>query len=306
MPPAPPPSNAERRAGIWLSVSAYLTWGAFPIYFKALRVPPLEVLGQRVIWSALFLAVVLGVQGRIRESFAAMRSRRVLLGSALSAVLLACNWFIYIWAVSEARVVDASLGYFITPLVSVVLGVLLLRETLRPGQRLAIAGAAAGVAWLTVQFGQLPWIGLALALTFGSYGALRKTGALGSFSGLMLEQLLMLPFAGAYLAWLLTSGRSAALGAGASQAALLALIGPLSSLPLLLFAAGARRIPLSLMGVLQYIAPTLQFMLGVFLWHEPFDEKRLVGYALIWLALIIYSIEGAWSARSKRRAGAVL
>ena len=300
--PATTDTDADRRAGIFLSVGAYVAWGAFPLYFKALTASPLEVLANRVVWSALFLTLVLGARRRMGQLLAALRSPRVVLGSALSASLLAINWFIYIWAVAERRVVDASLGYFITPLFSVVLGVLMLGEALRAGQRLAIATAALGVAWLALHFGQLPWVGLALAVTFGSYGALRKVGRLGALEGLMLEQLIMLPFAGSFIGWLAYHGQSALLAAGPGQSALLVLSGPLSSVPLLLFAAGARRIPLSLVGVLQYISPSLQLMLGVFVWHEPFNLERFVGYALIWLALIIYSVEGAWVARLRRRA----
>jgi chloramphenicol-sensitive protein RarD len=297
-------ADGDRRTGILLSVGAYLAWGAFPLYFKALTATPLEVLANRVVWSALFLLVVLGARGRLRGLLASVRSRRIVLGSALSAALLALNWFVYIWAVAEGRVVDASLGYFITPLFSVVVGVLLLGESLRTGQRLAIATAAAGVAWLTIHFGQLPWVGLSLAVTFGSYGALRKTGALGSLEGLMLEQLIMLPFASALLAWLALHGQSTLFGGPPAQSVLLALGGPLSSVPLLAFAAGARRIPLSLVGVLQYISPSLQLLLGVFVWHEPFTPARLLGYGLIWLALFIYSLEGAWAARLRRREAA--
>jgi chloramphenicol-sensitive protein RarD len=291
----------NRRAGVWLSVAAYAAWGTFPIYFKALRAPPLEVLANRVVWSALFLLLVLAAQGRIRRLLGSLSGRLVWL-SFLSAALLANNWFIYIWAVGQARVVDASLGYFITPLVSVGLGVLFFGETLRRGQRLAVAAAAAGVLWLTLQFGQLPWVGLGLAFSFGSYAALRKRSTLDALDGLMLEQVLMLPLAGGYLMWLALRGQNSFAHASAGQAALLVLSGPLSSIPLLMFAAGARRIPLSLVGVLQYISPTLQLLLGVLLWHEPFGGIKLFGYLLIWLALLIYSVEGAWAAKLRRRA----
>jgi chloramphenicol-sensitive protein RarD len=298
--PVKPSAEADRRLGIWSIVIAYTLWGAFPLYFKLLKVPPLEVLAQRVIWSALFLTLVLASQRRVRALYASLE-RRVVLGSLLSASLLAVNWFIYIWAVSMDRVVDASLGYFITPLVSVVLAVLFFGEALRLGQRFAIGTAAAGVLWLTLQFGELPWVGLCLAFSFGSYGALRKKAVLGAFEGLLLEQLLLLPLALAYIGWLAVRGRLSLDQLGMDQALLLVLIGPLSSVPLLLFAAGARRIPYSLVGVLQYISPTLQLLCGVLLWHEPFNQVRFVGYALIWLALLIYSLEGAWAAKLRRR-----
>jgi chloramphenicol-sensitive protein RarD len=299
--PAKPTADTVRRSGIWLSVGAYAAWGAFPLYFKALQAPPLEVLAQRVLWSALFLVLIVTAQRRVRELLIAVGSWRVLLKSFLSATLLANNWFVYIWAVAHGRVVDASLGYFITPLVSVTLGVLFFGESLRLGQRIAIATAAAGVSWLTVQFGQPPWVGLALAFSFGSYAALRKKGALDALQGLMLEQVLMLPLAAGYLGWLALHGQTGFQLGGAGQSALLMLAGPLSSVPLLMFAAGARRIPLSLIGILQYISPTLQLLLGVLVWHEPFNGDRLVGYALIWLALGVYSVEGVRAAKLRRR-----
>jgi chloramphenicol-sensitive protein RarD len=295
-----PSAGAERRTGVLLSIGAYTLWGAFPIYFKLLHAPPLEVLAHRVVWSALSLAAVLAAQRRVRALYASL-TRRVVLGSLVSGALLGVNWFIYIWAVSMARVVDASLGYFITPLVSVVIAMLFFGESLRLGQRLAIVTAAAGVAWLTLQFGQLPWVGLSLAFSFGTYGALRKIGVLGSLEGLLLEQVLMLPFAIGYIAWLSAHGALAFGNTSTGQATLLALTGPLSSVPLIMFAAGARKIPFSLVGLLQYISPTLQLLCGVLVWHEPMGGVRLVGYALIWLALVIYSLEGAWAAKLRRR-----
>jgi chloramphenicol-sensitive protein RarD len=299
--PARSTPDAERRQGIWLSVGAYTLWGAFPIYFKALHAPPLEVLANRVLWSALFLVGVAAAQGRVPELIARVRAPRVLLASFLSAALLGVNWFVYIWAVAHDRVIDGSLGYFITPLVSVSLGVLFFREALRPAQRLAIATAALGVAWLTLQFGQLPWVGLALAFSFGSYAALRKRAMLDAFDGLLLEQVLMLPLAAGYLGWLAARGQNWFQLGSAAQSLLLVLTGPLSAVPLVMFAAGARKIPLSLVGVLQYISPTLQLLLGVLLWHEPFGGSKLAGYVLIWLALVIYSLEGAWAAKLRRR-----
>lgn len=296
-----PLADVERRRGVALSVAAYVLWGAFPIYFKALHAPPLEVLADRVLWSALFLVAIAALGGRVSALLARVRSPRVLLGSFLSATLLGVNWFVYIWAVAHDRVVDGSLGYFITPLVSVSLGVLLFREALRAGQRLAIATAALGVAWLTLQFGQPPWVGLALAFSFGSYAALRKRARLDAFDGLLLEQVLMLPLAAGYLVWLAAGGRSWFQLGSAGQSALLVLTGPLSAVPLLMFAAGARKIPLSLVGILQYISPTLQLLCGVLLWHEPFGGTKLVGYVLIWLALVIYTLEGTWWARLRRR-----
>jgi len=287
-------SPAARRNGVIASLSAYTCWGLFPVYFKALRASPLEVLVHRIIWSALFLLAIIAVQRRAAWLGAVVRSPRLLVGSLFSAGLLSINWFIYIWAVGAERVVDASLGYFITPLLSVIFGVVLLGETLRPLQWLSLATAALGVLWLTVQLGQPPWVGLALAASFGSYGALRKTARLGALEGLALETWLMFPLALGYLLWLARSGHSTFYDGALGQRWALVAAGPLTSIPLLLFAAGARRIPLSLAGVLQYVSPTLQLLLGVIVWHEPFQPRKLFGYALIWLALALYSGEGLW------------
>ncbi|HEU4577696.1 MAG TPA: EamA family transporter RarD [Polyangiaceae bacterium] len=284
----------DRRSGVLAVLGAYTSWGLFPLYFKALRAHPLEVLVHRILWSALFLLAINGLQRRWDWLRTALRSPGMLLGSLLSASLLSANWFVYIWAVSVNRVIDASLGYFITPLVQVVFGVLLLREALRPVQRMALCTAALGVLWLTLKFGQLPWVGLALAASFGSYAALRKTARLGALEGLALETWLLFPLAAGCWFWLAREGQSGFFQDGSAQQLALLAAGPITSVPLLLFAAGARRIPLSLAGVLQYISPTLQLLLGIVIWHEPFQLDKLVGYALIWLALLIYSAESLW------------
>jgi len=252
------------------------------------------VLVHRIVWSAVFLLAISGLQQRWAWFREVLKSPRLILASLLSATLLSINWFVYIWAVSVDRVIDASLGYFITPLVQVVFGVVLLRELLRPVQRLALATAALGVLWLTVRFGQLPWVGLALAASFGSYAALRKTARLGALEGLALETWLLFPLAAGYWLWLARNGQSGFFEDGPTQQLALLAAGPITSVPLLLFAAGARRIPLSLAGVLQYISPTLQLLLGVLIWHEPFQPDKVLGYALIWLALLIYSVESLW------------
>ncbi|XXU23366.1 EamA family transporter RarD [Sorangium sp. So ce887] len=209
-----------------------------------------------------------------------------------TAMLLSVNWLIYIWAVNSDRVVDASLGFFINPLISVLFGVVLLRERLRLGQWLSVAMAGIGVAWLTARVGQLPWLALVLALSFSAYGLLRKTASLGALEGLTLEAMLLFPFAAATLGWLSAEGRAAFGQADAGTRALLLLAGPFTAVPLVLFAAGARRIPFSPLGFLQYVSPTLQFLLGVFLYHEPFDYVKLIGFLLVWSALVVYSVEG--------------
>ncbi|MGY8526475.1 EamA family transporter RarD [Paracidovorax citrulli] len=293
------------QTGIFYALMAYILWGLLPLYIKALQgIAPLEILLHRMVWSLVFLAAILLVRRHWRWLGSVWSDRRLLLGFTASAALLCGNWFLYIWAVSAGRVVDASLGYFINPLLSVLLGVVFLHERLRAGQWVAIGLAAAGVAWLTFAAGQLPWIALALAATFGGYGLLRKTAALGALEGLSLETLLLFPFAAAALGWMIATGHSGFAQSGIGVQLLVAMAGPVTAVPLLFFAAGARRIPLSLLGLLQYTGPTLQLLLGVWLYHEPFPADKQAGYAIIWLALAVYAAEGFWV--SRRRTGSAL
>ncbi|SOZ97358.1 putative predicted permease rarD [Cupriavidus taiwanensis] len=290
--------------GILYALLAYLIWGLLPLYIKSLPgIAPTEILLHRMVWSLVFLGLILAWRRQWAWLGQVVRDRRLLLSFAASAALLCANWFLYIWAVSANRVVDASLGYFINPLFSVLLGVVFLHERLRRVQWLAIAVAAAGVAWLTVAAGQLPWIALGLAASFGGYGLLRKTGALGALEGLSLETLLLFPLAAAALGWLFATGQDSFTHAARGTQWLLLLGGPVTAVPLLFFAAGARRIPLSLLGLLQYTGPTLQLLLGVWLWHEPFPAQKQVGYALIWLSLALYAAEGLWMNARQKPAG---
>jgi chloramphenicol-sensitive protein RarD len=287
--------------GILYAAASYILWGLFPVYFKALQsVSPLEILWHRIVWAFVFLLIVLAVRRQWSWIAKALRQPAVLAGFAASAVLLSINWYVYIWSVNNDRVVDASLGYFINPLVNVLLGFLLFHERLRPAQWVAVAVAAAGVAWLTWQAGHLPWIGLVLAFSFGFYGLLRKTAALGALEGLSVETFLLFPIAFGYLVWLALNDKNAFLQASVTSKWLLVAAGPITAIPLLLFAAGARRIPMSTLGLLQYLAPTLQLLLGVALYHEPFGGQRLAGYAFIWSALALYSLEGLWRALPAR------
>ncbi|TJZ69003.1 EamA family transporter RarD [Chitiniphilus eburneus] len=289
------------QTGILYALAAYLMWGLLPLFLKQLQgIPAGEVLLHRMVWSLVFLGVILAVRRNWRWLGTALRQPKVMAGFAASAALLAVNWFVYIWSVQANRVVDASLGYFINPLVSVLIGVVVLRERLRLGQWLAVAVAGAGVAWLTWQAGQLPWIAITLALSFGFYGLLRKTASLGALEGLSLETLVFFPVAGGVLAWLLASGQAGFDHATPWVRFLCLMAGPVTAVPLLLFAAGARRIPMSLLGILQYAGPTVQLLLGVLLWHEPFGAARVTGFALIWGALLIYTAEGFWAARRRR------
>jgi len=290
--------------GMLYAIAAYAAWGLFPLYFKALQtISPTQILMHRMLWSLLFLCIVLAWRKQWSWLRGVVRSPRVLAGFVASAALLSGNWFVYIWAVNNGRVLDASLGYFITPLFNVLLGLLILGERLRPVQWTVVGLAAAGVAWLTWQSGHLPWIALTLAASFGMYGLLRKTAALGALEGLALETMLLFPLALAYLIALTVQDQHGFSGAPLSVQLLLAASGPITAIPLLLFAAGARRIPLSVLGLLQYIAPSLQLLLGVWLYHEPFGGARMIGFILIWSALAIYSMEGLWQAWALKRAG---
>lgn len=281
------------RTGILSASLAFLCWGLFPLYFHAIgEVPPLQILAHRMLWSLLFLVIVLAVRKQWAW-LAVLRQPRVFGSFVASAVLLSLNWLIYIWAVNNHHVIEASLGYFINPLVNISLGYLLLKERLRPAQWMAIAVAALGVGWLTWQAGTVPWIALALALTFGGYGLLRKTAALGALEGLSFETMVLFPVAAAYVVWLTMHGQNAFINTDStSTQLLLAAAGPITAIPLLLFASGARQIPLSVLGLLQYLSPTLQFLLGVWLFHEPFTPDRLIGFVLIWAALALFAIEG--------------
>jgi chloramphenicol-sensitive protein RarD len=281
------------RTGILSAASAFLCWGLFPLYFHAIgEVPPLQILAHRMLWSLLFLLIVLAVR-RQWAWLSLLRRPRVVGSFIASAVLLSVNWLIYIWAVNNGHVIEASLGYFINPLVNISLGYLLLKERLRPAQWMAIGVAALGVAWLTWQAGTVPWIALALAFSFGGYGLLRKTAALGALEGLSFETMVLFPLAAAYVAWLTVHGQNAFINTDStSTRLLLAAAGPITAIPLLLFASGARQIPLSVLGLLQYLSPTLQFLLGVWIFHEAFTADRLVGFVLIWGALALFAIEG--------------
>ena len=255
----------------------------------------LAVLAPTVWHWTIFLLCVLVFLNRWAWLRVVVRQPRVLAAFSLSAVLLTANWLLYVWAVHNAHVLDASLGYFILPLVNVAFGFIFLRERPRRGQWFAVAVAVAGVLWLTLQAGYLPWVALGLALSFGIYGLLRKVATLGALEGLALETLLLSPIAGGLLAWLACQGQGAMVVGHASTRGWLLLAGPLTAIPLLLFAAGARRIPLATLGMLQYISPSLQLLLGVVWFGEAFSPARAIGFALIWLALLAYSAESWWN-----------
>lgn len=297
---APPPiachlPTVHPSHGIPAAALAYILWGLFPLYIKQVaHVPALEVVAHRSLWSLVFMVVLLLALRRLDWVRDVIRQPRVLGVTLVSALLLSTNWLVYVWAVAHDRVLDASLGYFINPLVNVMLGYAVLHERPRPVQWLAVALAGAGVAWLTLGAGTLPWVALALAGSFGVYGLLRKTAPLGAMEGLALETALLAPLALVLASMFLIRGDGAFLRGDAFTDIWLLLAGPFTAIPLLLFAAGARRVTLATMGLLQYLGPSLQFLLGVFVYHEPFDPARALGFVLIWSALVVYSAEGLW------------
>jgi chloramphenicol-sensitive protein RarD len=284
--------------GVWYGIAANIAWGLTPIYWKQLdRVPAPVLIGHRVFWSFLLLGgLVLLFRPRYRFA-SAQPLRRVVLVSVVAAVLICANWTTYVWAVTADFIVEASLGYFITPLVSVGLGVLVLGERLRPGQWAAVGVAAVGLLYLTTAVGRLPWIALVLAGTFGVYGLVKKTAPLGAVQGLTAETgLLFLP-AAALLLWGPDGSESDQL-AGATGSLFMLGSGVLTIVPLVLFASSVRLIPLSHLGIIQYLAPTLQFLLAVFLYGEPFSQTQLVGYGLVWAALALFGAEGLYARRA--------
>lgn len=285
------------KKGLWLAFGAYFTWGLFPIYWKWLQVvPALQLLGHRIIWSFLLLVAFLAVTRRWRE-FRGLLTKRVLAIYTAAALLIGVNWLTYVWAVNAGFIVETSLGYFINPLLSVALGVIFLGERLRPLQWLPILMAAVGVAYLTVTYGSLPWIALTLAFSFAIYGLVKKVAPLGSLYGLTLETgLLFLPALG-WLTFSEATGTAAFLHAGPVVDLLLIGAGVVTTIPLLMFASAAQRIPLSMIGLMQYLAPTLQFSLGVLVYHEPFDQHRLIGFGVVWAALIFFWGEGFFASR---------
>ncbi|ODU09072.1 MAG: transporter [Rubrivivax sp. SCN 71-131] len=293
--------------GLLYALAAFGIWGLFPLYLRELAsVPPLEVVVHRSVWSLLLLLVVLTVMRRWAWLPQLLRQPRKGLLFVASALLLSANWLVYVWAIVNGHVLDASLGYFINPLVSVLLGVLVLRERLQPAQWLAVALAAAGVLWLTVDAGRLPWVALLLAVSFGLYGLLRKTAPLGALEGLTLETLVLAPLVLPLLVWFTLQPGGAMARGDWTLNTLLLVAGPLTALPLLLFAAAARRLPLATVGLMQYLSPTVQFLLGITVFHEPMQPKRLVGFVFIWAALAVYSGHAWWASRrlAARLAGA--
>ncbi|SDL32385.1 chloramphenicol-sensitive protein RarD [Maridesulfovibrio ferrireducens] len=277
------------REGLIFAVAAFIMWGLLPIYWKTLKeVPPLEVLCHRVVWSFFFLAVVLSLKKRWVEVITALQDKKVKILLAASSSLIGVNWFVFIWSITNDHVVEASLGYYINPLVNILLGFIFMNEKLNRLQGAAICCAFAGVLYSVIDLGKFPYIALTLAVSFALYGLVRKVMKVESLPGLFVETAVLTPLAGGYLLWLATEGTLCLGQIGGETDALLIGTGVVTSIPLLCFANGARRLKLMTLGMLQYIAPTLMLLLGIFIYNEPFDNARLVTFCFIWTGIAIY------------------
>ena len=291
--------DGDTREGFLFALSAYLLWGFLPLYLKAVsHIPVTEVLAHRILWSVPVAGIILLWLGRTGDIRTALRSPSMMAQALLTSTIIAVNWCIYVWAISIDRTVEAALGYYINPLFSVFLGAVLLSEPLDRLQILAILLAMAAVALLTVYAGGLPWVGLALTLTWGFYALFKKTLPIGPTQGFFMEVAILSPFALLYAIWLASTGSAYFLNTGWWDAALLAFAGIATGVPLILYANGAKLLRLSTIGIMQYIAPTLIFLLAIFVFGEPFDRIRFFAFILIWIALALYS----WSLIRQRRA----
>ncbi len=283
---------SDDRRGFLLGVAAFGLWGLFPLFWPLLEPSSAgEILAHRIVWSLLVTAILVAIAGRagaLRALWTDPHMRYPMIGAG---VTIGFNWFTYIWGVNSGHVVETSLGYYINPLVTVLLAVIVLGERLRRVQWLALAIGCVAVVVLSVELGRPPWISLVLAFSFGTYGLLKKQAAPGPVEGLAFESLVLAPFAVAYLGWLEIAGRATAWSHGVGHVALLATTGLVTVAPLLCFAGAANRIPLSTLGLLQYIAPTIQFLIGVIVFREPMPTARWIGFSLVWLALIVLTVD---------------
>lgn len=293
--------SKQKLTGFASTFCAYAMWGILPLYWKAINVvPPYEIICHRILWSLMVTSLLLTCLGRWKTLLTSFRKRGTITRLFLTSALLSGNWLIYVWSINAGYVVESSLGYFINPLLAVLMGVIFLKERLRTGQWASLFVALCGVLYLTFSYGELPWIALSLAITFALYSLLRKTAPLDALEGLFLEMgLLSLPSLMA-LMYLVQQDNNHFIAHGLTTTLLLAGTGVITSLPLLLFVFGAQRISMTAVGLLQYIAPTLQFLIGLLIYHEPFPLERGIGFSLIWLALILYSSEAVYMNRRRK------
>lgn len=295
-----PEQHSEHRKGVLFAIAAFTMWGTIPIYFKAVdQVPALEVLAHRVIWSCVFLFAFISLTGRFQAMLDYLKRPKLMAGLALSAAVIAVNWLVFIWAVAEERIVETTLGYFINPLINIVFGMLFFQEQLRPFQWVSVALACCAVIFQIVLLGELPWVALVLALSFALYSVLRKQIPIDSISGLFVETLWLLPLACGYMLWLHFTSGFMFMSGDTTITLLLLAAGIITSLPLLAFASGARRLSLTMIGLLQYIGPSIAFSLAVFYYGEPMEIEKLFTFILIWIGLAIFSIEGIIHQRRK-------
>lgn len=285
-----------------LGLAAYVLWGVFPLYWPLLEpAGPLEILAHRFLESLVLLAIVITVMRSWPTVMGILRSRRTTLLLFIAAMLVSVNWGVFIWAVNSGHVVEGSLGYFINPLVSMALGLVFFRERLRPLQWFAVAVAAVAVLVLALDYGRLPWIALVLAMSFALYGLTKKVAGVAAIPSLTVETAFLTPVAIAYLVWLEVQGRAVFPHAGPGHATLMLLTGVVTAVPLLLFGAAAIRIPLTTLGVLQYVGPSLQFLIGVVVMNEPMPASRLTGFAIVWVALVVFTWDALRQAHRHRR-----
>ena len=294
---------SSHTTGLLLGISGYFFWGLFPLYFALLdQVSPIDVVAHRIIWSLVFIVIILLITKQW-HSFTAAFNRRIVLILGAAAIFLALNWLVYVYAVSTNQVLQASLGYFINPLISVAMGVVLLKESLRKTQWLAVGIAIVAVLVLTIAFGAIPWIALTLGFSFGIYGLLKKYANMSSIQSLGIETAVLFPFSIIILVLSITSGNESFAVDGLGITALLIMLGPITAIPLLAFGGAATRIPLSTLGLLQYITPIGQFLLGILVFGEVMTESRWIGFILVWIALVVFSVDMYRHTRNNKGSG---
>jgi len=286
------------KKGILYGIGAYAIWGFFPIYWKLLKhVSTIQLIGHRIIWSFLLLVIIILFTRQWRD-FRATVNAKVLRIYTIAAILIGVNWLVYVWGVNAGFIVETSLGYFINPLLSVLMGVIIFKERLRTAQWIPVTLAAVGIAYLTIIYGRLPYIALALAFSFGLYGLVKKLSPLGSLYGLTIETGILFVPALVYLLFTEMNGTAAFLHTGAASDLLMIGAGLVTTIPLLMFASAARSIPLWVVGLLQYITPTIQFIIGIFIYKEAFTYHQLIGFGLVWVALIVFLVENYFANRT--------